>query len=434
MSHGISAFTTTLFVLAWLGARRGKDSNRWTLTGLAGGLMCLVRAHDSVLLAAPLIDLVLSAPGRKLRQAVHYLAFPLALGVLQFAVWRLLYGPGVTRTVSEMSSLGQQEPHLMDLLVSPRHGLFTWTPLYFAAAAGWVLWSRRDLRLAVLLAATFLVAALLNSSFTDWWGSDAFGQRRLLGLTPLFALGLGETLDSLRRSPLVLISLSIMALVVWNLQLAYIYNSELVARKDAAVSLEQIAAAQIDVANRRLFRLSGRLPPSLWVPLYDNLKGVWLDEGPRSLRSRIDLGAEPAELSTILGGGWFEAEQEDGTTLRRSRGARSFLSIPIRTPGAFWATLRARLDYLDTPRPVSVELAVNGAPVGRSELGPGWKEYEFPVEARLVKPGLNAFVLTYSLTPRQVDPEFRGRNAVAAIDYLKLSRIESGAGEGAARR
>jgi len=328
----------------------------------------------------------------------------------------------------------QREPHLTDLLFSPRHGLFTWTPLYLAAAAGWALWLRRDRRLAGLLIFGFLISALLNSSFWDWWGADSFGQRRLLGLTPLFALGLGETLDFLRRRPLWLVAACLSGLIAWNLQFAYIYNSELVARKDQPVSLEQLAVAQVEGVSRRLFRWSERLPRSLWVLLYDNLKGVWLDEGPRSLRGRIDLGAEEVGLPGIVGAGWFEPEQEDDTSFRRSRGQRSLLSVPIRTTSDLQATLRARLDYRGAAEPVTVELAVNGTPVGLAELAAEWREYEFPVEARLLKAGLNTFLLTYSLTPRQVDPNFRGRNAVAAVDYLKLSRADFGRGESAPRR
>src|SRR5207244_11413737 len=52
-------------------------------------------------------------------------------------------------------------------------------------------------RLAVLLAAGFAGSVLVNASMQDWWGAEAFGQRRLLGLTPLFALGLGEVLAAL---------------------------------------------------------------------------------------------------------------------------------------------------------------------------------------------------------------------------------------------
>lgn len=425
MSHGVSAFAATLFLLAWLEARHGADPKRWALTGIAGGLMSLVRPHDAILLLGPLIDLGMGRSDRKLRLAWLYLAFPAAMAVLQSVVWRILYGPGFTSTVAEMSLLGQVELHFVDLLFSPRHGLFTWTPLYLVAASGWALWLRRDRRFGALLFMGFLLSALLNSSFWDWWGSDSFGQRRLLGLTPLFALGLGETLDFLSRRPLVLTAACLSGLAAWNLQFAYIYNSELVARKDNPVSLEQLADAQVETASRRLFRWSDRLPARLWVLLYDNLRGVWLDEGSRSLRGRIDLGVEEVKLPGLVGAGWFEPEQEDGTSFRRSRGQRSFLTVPIRTPGDFRANLRAQLSYLSARDPVGLELAVNGTPVGRAELATGWREYEFQVEARLLKPGLNTFVLTYSLTPRQAEADFRGRNTVAAIDYLKLSRVGS---------
>jgi len=101
----------------------------------------------------------------------------------------------------------------------------------------------------------------------------------LLGLTPLFALGLGEVLAFARRHPLLPAAGVLALLVLWNQGLAYIYNSELVAPRNQAVNLEQLAAAQVDVLYRGL--LETRLPAPLWTLAYDNLKGVWLDEGAR---------------------------------------------------------------------------------------------------------------------------------------------------------
>ena len=36
----------------------------------------------------------------------------------------------------------------------------------------------------------FLIQVYLDSSVSDWWGGDAFGQRRLISSFPLFAFGL----------------------------------------------------------------------------------------------------------------------------------------------------------------------------------------------------------------------------------------------------
>jgi hypothetical protein len=204
------------------------------------------------------------------------------------------------------------------------------------------------------------------------------------------------------------------------MQFAYIYNSELVARKDQAVSLEQLTAAQVDVLVRQLVRQADRLPPRLWALLYDNLKGVWVLEGNRSLGGQLELGNIPPGLPMLIGRGWYDPEEEEGRSFRRSRGRRSWLRLPIRSPRPLRVTLRARLEFLTTTVPVSLELAVNAQPVGSVELISGWNDYDFSVPAHLLQPGLNTFLLTYSTTPRRIDPEFRGRNTVVAVDRIKF--------------
>lgn len=421
MSHGPSVFAATLFVLAWFRARRDDELKSWFLAGSAGGLLCLVRAHHSVLLLLPLVDLMLIKRHR-LARAAAYLVPPIGLGIFQLVIWWMLHGPSFATAVTSMNLFAPAETHFVDVILSPRHGLFTWTPVYVLAVMGWGIWLRRDRRLALLMVTGFVLSAFINSLFVDWWGSDAFGQRRLLSLTPLFAFGLGETVDFLRGRPLVPVACFLTLLIVWNLQFAYIYNSELVARKDQAVSLDRLTAAQLDVVFRRLVRQSERLPPRLWTVLYDNLKGVWLHEGSRSLNGRVDLGDEPVWLPILVGRGWYDPEREDGTSYRRSRGRRSWLRLPIRRPRDFQAVLRGRLEF--TEEPVKLELAVNGLPLSRVELSPGWRDYSFLVPASSLRSGLNSFLFTYSVTPRQADPKFHGKNTVIAVDYLKLETLE----------
>lgn len=421
MTHGASAATAILFVLAWLRARETRERWPWALTGMAGGLMSLVRPQDAVLLALPLADLLLSAQPDRTRRALSYAAGPLGLGLVQLAVWLRFYGLAFAQVISGQSYVGHTEPQMLDLLFSARHGLFTWTPLYLGAVAGWLIWVRREARLAILYAVGFFLSVFVNSSMQDWWGSESFGQRRMLGLTPLFAWGLAEALRFLFRRPAWLAGGVLAALIGWNLQLSYIYNSNLVARKTEAVSLDRLAAAQVEVLYQKLLGWEGRLPQRLWFLLYDNLKGVWLDEGPRSLEGLVDLGSEPADFPQLLGGGWYGAAETEGeTTLRRSKGRLSTLRIPIRTLGSFEAAIRVRPEVGDVP--VQLRLEVNGAGVGEADLTPGWNLCRFKVPEAALKPGLNTFTLAYSTTPKRSIPGYHGKNAAVSVDWLRLER------------
>jgi len=264
------------------------------------------------------------------------------------------------------------------------------------------------------------LAVALNSLQWDWWGADAFGQRRLLGLTPLLALGLAQALAFLERRPLLPLGAALVLLIAWNQQFAYIYNSEMIAGKGQAVSLERLAPAQVDVAVRRLMRLEPLLPRRAFVLLYDNLRGVWLDEGARSLGGAIDLGDREPESFPLVGHGWSEPMREDGVGFRYSNVRRSWLRVPILTPADFDVTLRIRAAF---DAPVSVRLEASGEAVGEAALEREWRELPFVVPARLLAPGVNEIALAFSATPAEVVPGFRGRNAAAAVDFLRFRRM-----------
>ena len=194
MSHATSALCGTAFVLLWLRLRECLDLRAFLALGAAAGLMVLVRTQDVVLLLLPLADLLLGRRPGFVRRGLAFLAGPVAALALQLAVWSYLWAGQFMREVQIAGPGRELEIHVKELLFSPRHGLFTWTPVWLLAVLGLVRLLARDRRTAGLLLLTFTAAVLLNASFHDWWGSEGFGQRRFLGLTALFGLGLGEAL------------------------------------------------------------------------------------------------------------------------------------------------------------------------------------------------------------------------------------------------
>lgn len=430
MAHGASVFASSAFVVAWLRVRDGETASgrAWVLVGLLGGLMTLVRLQDAVLLALPAADLLWRRPPGFVSRLAHYLPAAAALGLLQLAVWLRLYGAGFLSTVLAVNLVGGTSPQVAGVLFSPRHGLFYWTPVYAACVLGWAFLARRDRRqppthgggrqgLATLFVAGFAASVLVNASLQDWWSAEAFGQRRLLGLTPLFALGLGEVLAVLSVRVRVLAAAALAVLALWNVSFEGIYNSGVVAPRDQAITHDQLAVAQVDALRRRVVSGYGRLPPALWVFAYERLGGLWLDDVGRS-RGLIDLGSEPAALPFLVGRGWYDAETEGGVTLRRSRGSGSWLRVPIREVEDYEAVLRLRPELPDLPLRITFE--VNREPVGSADVAAGWSEYRFTVPSRVLRRGLNDLGIIYSTTPRQARPEVAARNAAVAVDWIAL--------------
>ncbi|HET8647948.1 MAG TPA: hypothetical protein VFO85_20805, partial [Vicinamibacteria bacterium] len=432
MSHAASVLAATLLTAAWLRARRAWTPAAWRWAGAAGALLALVRVQDAVLLVPPLVDLLLGPPRESAteapaaprpRLAAAFLALPAAAGLVQLGVWLALYGGRFLDVVLAQNLVGGGELHVLDVLFAARHGLFTWTPVYLLCALGWVALARREGRLALLVAAGFALAVLVNALIQDWWGSHAFGQRRLLALTPLFALGLGAALAALVARPLLAVAALLVPAVLWNWQFESIFNSELLAGKGQAVALDQLAPAQVESAYWRLLRWERVLPRRAFLLAYDNLKGVWLDEGPRTLRGEIDLGQEPPDLPQVVGHNWYRPEQDGELTFRRSKGRRSWLRVPVRTPGGFSGRLRARSAMEE---PVTVSIQWNGQVVGEVVLGSDWGEHAFTVPPAAVRAGFNDVALLWSTSPRAADPEHHGKDAAAWVDWVRLDRRFAG--------
>jgi hypothetical protein len=178
MSHATSAGVACLFVWLWLRARDGDRPRAWLAVGAAGALLSLVRAQDAVLLALPALDLLLRRPSgsgggqspspvpwglRRERSSsaskppsglVGHLgrlcAVPVAAAALQLAVWLTMYGTSFLAVTAEQNWVASSGSQWLLVLFSPRHGLFTWHPLFAVAVLGWFGWLRRDRVLAAL--------------------------------------------------------------------------------------------------------------------------------------------------------------------------------------------------------------------------------------------------------------------------------------------
>jgi hypothetical protein len=264
-------------------------------------------------------------------------------------------------------------------------------------------------------------SAGVNSLMYDWWGSDAFGQRRLVGLSPFFAVGVAQLIAFLRARPLVPVAAGLLGLILWNLQFAYIFKSQMITGRHQAISLDRLATAQVELVARRWVRWADWMPRRPWVLGYDLLKGIWLDEGPRSMRGWIQMGEEEQPFP-VIGHGWAQPQSDGERWFRRSNVPRSWLLLPIRTPGDFVLTLRIRGE-LEEPR-VRLSAEMNGVALGETSLEPEWQESRFRVPRERVLSGINSLTLHYSPTPAEVVPGFRGRNAAVALEWVQLERVD----------
>jgi hypothetical protein len=258
-SHACSLFAVALLVWLWLRARAeaGRLTD-WALVGLAGGLCGLVREQDALYLAVPAAGLLWDAARR--RAPLGFVTRALVMGcaaalvfVPQLFAYHAIngrFGPSrlVTRKMDFLS------PHFFQVLVDPGHGLFIWAPLLAVAAGGLALLLVRRSDIAACMAAGLLLQFWINGAVESWSQAGAFGSRRFVSATPVFAWGLAAVLalvlPRLRAGAVA----AVLALFVWwNVSLMIQFGLKLMDRQ--RLEWPRVAINQLTEVPPRLFRV-----------------------------------------------------------------------------------------------------------------------------------------------------------------------------------
>jgi hypothetical protein len=202
-SHAASLFAVSLMVFLFVRLiGRASQLIDWVAVGAAGGLAGLVREQDALFLAIPLGHLAWDAlRTRAFGRAMARITCVVVPAFLVFLPQRFVYhalngtfspSPLVRRKLSLWS------PHFVEVLWNPAHGLFLWCPLLLLAVFGLLFMAFRQRReLGLLFLGAFLLQAWINGCLESWTQAGAFGSRRFLSATPLFAFGFATLFDML---------------------------------------------------------------------------------------------------------------------------------------------------------------------------------------------------------------------------------------------
>jgi hypothetical protein len=259
-SHAGSVFAVAALVWATLAARARTDGGLagWIGVGALGGLAALVREQDALFLAVPLALLAADAARtrRWTRAAARALAVVAAAVVVflpQLLAYRAINGAfGPSRLVTR--KMTYWSPHFASVLLDPGHGLFVWAPvlLVSAIALATVALRRRDLVASVLLLA-LLLQARINGAVESWTQAGAFGSRRFVGATIVFAWGLALAIAAMRRrmGPAACAA-SLVLLAWWNVSLMVQFGLRLMDRQ--RLEWPRVAVNQVTAVPSRAAR------------------------------------------------------------------------------------------------------------------------------------------------------------------------------------
>jgi hypothetical protein len=241
-SHACSAFGVALFTYVWIRVREDWPVRGFVALGAAGALMAMVREQDVFFVAGPAVDFLWSrvSEGRLPTVALAKVggARREVLGVIagiitfvaaytpQIATYLILNGH-----LGPHSSVGRKmnwmAPHGLEVLFSPQHGFFVWTPLALIAIAGLFFLLRHDSlasafrrkrQVAVCLLLMVALQIYVGGSVESWTVAGAYGQRRFIALTAALVLGLSALQYASKAVPWLLSAVVALA-VYWNLAL-----------------------------------------------------------------------------------------------------------------------------------------------------------------------------------------------------------------------
>ena len=252
-SHACSAFAVALFLYVWLRVRE-----TWTLGGTvalaaAGALMAMVREQDVFFIAGVAVDFALWAYGRGLLQTLRDRTAAIAAAAVTFAV---VYAPQAAAYLALNGRLGPHasverkmnwvSPHALEVLFSPAHGFFVWTPLALIALAGLLVLPpgggrhaggqqvasafRRKTHAGLAILLMVVLQIYVSGSVESWTVAGGFGQRRFIALTALMAIGYAalQAARGTRRWPLTVVTV---LAVYWNLALSAEFATGLMDRQ-----------------------------------------------------------------------------------------------------------------------------------------------------------------------------------------------------------
>ena len=203
-SHAPSMFTAAAFFSYWLATRDDPTFGRAAVWGALAGAAALMRWQDALFVVVPLIDIARWRRPWHTRLSAAAVAVLAALIVFlpQMFVWRVLYGQALALPQGP-SFMQWSRPHLIAVLISDNHGLFTWAPLLLVCVIGLAAFVRRRRDLALPIVVILAASWYVNASVADWWAGEAFGARRFLSLFPLFVIGLAVWLCGSAESRVV---------------------------------------------------------------------------------------------------------------------------------------------------------------------------------------------------------------------------------------
>jgi hypothetical protein len=374
MSHAISAFAATLVLLLWRRFDADPGAGRAASLGLVIGLAMCVRWQNGLLLLLPATTVIRGLRPRSGRTVAHglsVLAAALVGASPQLIAWKAIFGSYVLEAPPHGSDFVRLDhPYVLNTLFSSRHGLLSWTPVFWFSLVGLTLRLLRRETHAPAFAFVFAAMTYVNMCSGDWWAGGSFSNRRFDSVLVFLAFGIATAFDFL---------------------LARFRNLGVPWRGTAtALLVAAVVGFVADSGNASPSAVRGFVSvfgfpttwPASWIfavrhgvspNRYDRAAGRYLFYRQNNLGGRIDLGRDDRDDESLILDGFSEPVRDGRFTARTIRGPARVLA-PLDTPEDIVVGVRARQVQASGAGGgvTATRVAVNGTEIGAIDVGTDW--------------------------------------------------------------
>ena len=260
MSHAVSLFAVAVFFSLGPWVMASPSPGRWAIWGASAGLMALVREQNGFFVVAALVPLVSTWKlPETIKRAAAFGVTAFIVFAPQFVVYQILNGRPLPAHEVERKMFWYS-PHALEVLFSPEHGLYFWSPVLLLFTVGGLLFLRREKLGGIALLLGLASQIYISGSVDSWTTAGAFGARRFVNATVIFAVW-GATLFALievhaRRIGVVLVA---SGFLLWNVGLMVQFGlglmnrDRLVWNEVVHAQFREVPPRLLSVVNRYVF-------------------------------------------------------------------------------------------------------------------------------------------------------------------------------------
>lgn len=224
-SHPTSFFLSCVLLFSLFS--KGKTQRKRLLLGMLVGGLALIRPQDALFAIMCIPFLFGQSIKQFLINSTYFTIGFVAVFSIQLITSLLLFNspfvfPYLTGSNNTFDFLN---PHIIELFISTKIGLFYYVPLYSISIIGLILYTKAKKPYALSFLLLFVAELFLISTWSGWEQGESYGLRMFISLLPMLSFGVAEVIQNLKKffSYQALMAIAIV-FIVQNLLMIFLFH------------------------------------------------------------------------------------------------------------------------------------------------------------------------------------------------------------------